>query len=594
MLGSSKMGRGKSRQALKLVPVSTGDVDLGGGAAPGPTALERVSLVLGAARRHKWIAAVVFLVGLDASAVYHRLKPAVYRVEAIVAQRRQEPPSVRPEADAPMPSAGEWVHERENLLALIDEANLLGPQATRLASADLPDPLRRRLSELHRDSAADSGPTAALIRRLDQALEVTTGDGVVTVAIEWPDAEQAYRVVKVALKRLTERAGERFDGVVKPAEVPSRPVSPDPLRVFGIGALASLLLAVVVAAAFDLRSGRTVQGGHGENGASRRARPVESAPAAQVAIDRRTARHVGSDDHLQELWFTLARRSWKSLVLVPGDEGESAAAIAASLVSVGRRLRRGPVIFFIIADPIDYDSAARIMAALEAKEQGASEQATTPTGQVIATILPLMAEPLGLAITEAADVAIVCAEAGRTRLAAARRTIDLIGRERIAGCLVLHPTGASSANAPSSRAPVPPEAPRHEIQQMWMSLMRGDWSSLVVIPTDGGIPARDVVGALHEAAAHVIGRFQVIDAVGVSIDVGERLAREMATAVASGTRVVAAVDSPMQSPSGFHLVRGAQAALLVVRLGSSNLEYVRTTVELVGRERILGAVTLPR
>jgi hypothetical protein len=424
-------------------------------------------------------------------------------------------------------------------------------------------------------------------------LEVTTGNGTITVAVEWPDPEQAYRLVEVALKRLTEQAGDRVDGIIKSAEVPKRPVSPDPFRVFGIGALASLLLAVVVAAAFDLRSGRIVQPKHVENGASRRARREGSAPATRVTIDRGAARHVGSANHdFQELWFTLARRNWRSLVLVPGDEGESVAAIAASLVNVGRRLRRGPVTFFIIADPIDYESAARIMAALQAKQHGASELVTTSTGQVIATIQPVIAEPLGLAITEAADLAIVCAEVGRTRLAAAHRTIDLIGRERIAGCLVVHPTGASSTIA-TSRAPAP-EVLRHELQQMWLSLMRGDWSSLVVIPTDGGIPARDVVGVLREAAAREMGRFQVIDAVGVSTDDGERLAREMATVVAGGTRVVAAVDSLMQSLSGVHLVRDAEAALLLVRLGSSNLEYVQSTIDLVGRERILGAVTLPR
>jgi hypothetical protein len=34
-------------------------------------------------------------------------------------------------------------------------------------------------------------------------------------------------------------------------------------------------------------------------------------------------------------------------------------------------------------------------------------------------------------------------------------------------------------------------------------------------------------------------------------------------------------------------------ALLVVRLGSSNFEYIQSTIDIVGRERILGAVTLP-
>lgn len=146
------------------------------------------------------------------------------------------------------------------------------------------------------------------------------------------------------------------------------------------------------------------------------------------------------------------------------------------------------------------------------------------------------------------------------------------------------PTGAVAPAATS----------RRELQQMWLSLMRGSWASIVVVPTDSGIPAREVVDALLEAAAHhEMGRFQIIDAIGVSLPVGERLAQEMSSVVASGSRAVAAVDSLMQSLSGAPLVREAETALLVVRLDQSSYDNVQSTIEIVGRERILGAVTLP-
>ena len=63
--------------------------------------------------------------------------------------------------------------------------------------------------------------------------------------------------------------------------------------------------------------------------------------------------------------------------------------------------------------------------------------------------------------------------------------------------------------------------------------------------------------------------------------------------VSGGSRAVAAVDSLMKSLGGVPLVRDAEAVLLVVRLGSSNFEYVQSTIDVVGRERIIGAVTLP-
>jgi hypothetical protein len=139
---------------------------------------------------------------------------------------------------------------------------------------------------------------------------------------------------------------------------------------------------------------------------------------------------------VQELWFALARRQWRSLVLVPADEGGSAAAIATSLAEVGRQLHDSPVTFLLMANPLDFASAGRLMAALDLTRKGGSELTVAPTGKVIVAVQPVVAEPLGLALIEAADVVILCIELGRTRLAAARRTIELIGRDRIAGSVI--------------------------------------------------------------------------------------------------------------------------------------------------------------
>ncbi len=146
----------------------------------------------------------------------------------------------------------------------------------------------------------------------------------------------------------------------------------------------------------------------------------------------------------------------------------------------------------------------------------------------------------------------------------------------------------------NSATATPSRTDHRELQQMWLSLMSGGWSSLVVVPTDPEFSARVVTGALAEVAAyHDLGPFQIIDALGASPAVGEQLAQQLASVVASGSRAVAAVDSLMQSLGGVPLVRDAEAALLVVRLGSSNFDYVQSTIDVIGRERIIGAVTLP-
>ncbi len=166
----------------------------------------------------------------------------------------------------------------------------------------------------------------------------------------------------------------------------------------------------------------------------------------------------------QELWFQLARMRWASVVLVPADRGTSAAVIATSLAEVGTRLRDTPVTA-IVAESIDYGSARTLAelqprldstrpwpsvevaaSAVPAKEDAALEASPPPhreaklmppMGRAIIAIQPVVDEPLGVAIAQAADAVVLCIEVGITRMKAARRTIELIGPDRIIGVFLI-------------------------------------------------------------------------------------------------------------------------------------------------------------
>ena len=58
--------------------------------------------------------------------------------------------------------------------------------------------------------------------------------------------------------------------------------------------------------------------------------------------------------------------------------------------------------------------------------------------RLIISIPPVVTQPLGLATAHAADLVVLCVEVGGTRLADARRTLELVGRERMAGCFLIH------------------------------------------------------------------------------------------------------------------------------------------------------------
>jgi hypothetical protein len=193
--------------------------------------------------------------------------------------------------------------------------------------------------------------------------------------------------------------------------------------------------------------------------------PSESSPFA-VFPGGLPARDDGTTPsrEYQELWFSIARLPWASVVLVPADHGGSAADVATTLAQVGTQLRDTPVTA-IVANRIDYASA-RALADLQPRLResdawrGAIEIAVAapagpaaperapsrpikeavpipPLGRAIIAIQPVVDEPLGVAIAQAADAVVLCVEMGKTRIAATRRTIEIIGARRVIGAVLV-------------------------------------------------------------------------------------------------------------------------------------------------------------
>ena len=153
-----------------------------------------------------------------------------------------------------------------------------------------------------------------------------------------------------------------------------------------------------------------------------------------MALDRPRS---GRDRAIEGLWFKLARLPWRTLVLVPSDERASGIEVAAALADVGRRLRAGPVTFLLLSGPLDYASAGKIVHAVGEREVDGSPGQHTGEGRLIIAIPPVVVEPLGLAVTEVADAVVLCVTRGESRLRESERTIELVGRDRIIGALIL-------------------------------------------------------------------------------------------------------------------------------------------------------------
>ncbi len=137
----------------------------------------------------------------------------------------------------------------------------------------------------------------------------------------------------------------------------------------------------------------------------------------------------------QQIWFMLAKSRWKSLALIPADEGGSTAPLAASLAEVGRQLREGAVTALQLPR-LDYITASGIADAIAAAGRG---EGVPENLQVLIALPPVLDDPLGVAIAHAADAAVLCVEMGKSRLSSARKTIELVGRERFLGSILLRP-----------------------------------------------------------------------------------------------------------------------------------------------------------
>ena len=177
-------------------------------AATGPSASHWLRYAMGATRRRAAVAVVVFLAGAGAALAFYRISRPMYRVETRIMVANQSfgalgRGTAGPD-DAPIRSVFDLIHRRENLLALLRHAGI-GPEAAGAADRDgLGKWLGAGLARLVGGETTPEDPGDALVRRLDKALVVTAVDGTITISIDWPSAEQAFKLVDGALQNFLE------------------------------------------------------------------------------------------------------------------------------------------------------------------------------------------------------------------------------------------------------------------------------------------------------------------------------------------------------------------------------------------------------
>jgi uncharacterized protein involved in exopolysaccharide biosynthesis len=159
------------------------------------------SFVIGSVRRHRLLVAAAFVLIVGATIGSLFALPKTYHVETKALAQRNSALTVRgdePGADSLTRVAAETVLRRDNLLALVQQTDLL--RYTREHRAPVQRARDAIVKALHGREDSEAEQVDAQVELLEKRLAVWTSESgsTVTIAIDWNDAPMACRLVDAA------------------------------------------------------------------------------------------------------------------------------------------------------------------------------------------------------------------------------------------------------------------------------------------------------------------------------------------------------------------------------------------------------------
>jgi hypothetical protein len=164
--------------------------------------------------------------------------------------------------------------------------------------------------------------------------------------------------------------------------------------------------------------------------------------------------------------------------------------------------------------------------------------------------------------------------------------------------------------------------PSRELQELWFATRRREWKSLVVVPASPGSSGLHIAQALGEVGTAIrMSPVQVVNAEGMDLDRIAKLVQDIsggdkaevkeavwtsgsaarspggwdvpaAGRAPPGRATIVALDAVADNPLILPLALAADAVLLCVEVGRTKLEDARHSVDLIGRDRLIGCALL--
>jgi hypothetical protein len=136
----------------------------------------------------------------------------------------------------------------------------------------------------------------------------------------------------------------------------------------------------------------------------------------------------------QRIWFAMRQHTWTSLALVPSHGGVDVVKVAEMLVATGRVQAERPV-ELVNATGVQLANVQGVIESLTSIADGGSS--------AIVAVDPILDNPSAIAIVQAASTALLVVRLGESLMGTAQTSLDLVGRSRFIGSIVVD----GSANA---------------------------------------------------------------------------------------------------------------------------------------------------
>lgn len=136
------------------------------------------------------------------------------------------------------------------------------------------------------------------------------------------------------------------------------------------------------------------------------------------------------------LWFAVQTRPWASLAVLPAGPGESAKNVAEALYDVGALASGGPM-RLVDARDVTLTTSAAIILNMTSLVAAPGERRTGGTQRVVVVLSSVVEVMAGIPIAMAADAVVLTVTLGKTRLEDARRTVELVGAQRVIGTILV-------------------------------------------------------------------------------------------------------------------------------------------------------------